>query len=203
MLVRFEGTDEGEVTEYLGCKVIRDRARSTLHLRQTAYIQKVLAYHKITDANPVKTPLEPGVHLSKCDCPAVIDELIQAEYRAIVGHISFMVMMTRPDLAFSFAELLKFVQNPGQVHLKAVLSTLAYLAGTPDKGLTYSRPALDKHVNCLYGWVDSDYAADPDTSRSVTGYVVSLNNWPVSWRAKRQSCTTLSSAEAEFVTASM
>jgi len=26
---------------------------------------------------------------------------------------------------------------------------------------------------------------------------------PVSWRAKRQSCTTLSSAEAEFVAASM
>eukprot|EP00961_Rhodomonas_salina_P011645 156428-Rhodomonas_salina.2 len=111
--------------------------------------------------------------------------------------------MTRPDLAFAFAELSKFVQNPGQVHLKAARRTLAYLAGTPDKGLTYSRPALDKHVNLLYGWVDSDYAEDPDTHRSVTGYVVSLNNWPVSWRAKRQSCTTLNLAEAEFVAASM
>eukprot|EP00961_Rhodomonas_salina_P263706 3564258-Rhodomonas_salina.1 len=104
--------------------------------------------------------------------------------------------MTRPDLAFAFAELSKFVQNPGPVHLKAARRTLTYLAGSPDKGLTYSRPALDKHVNRLYGWVDSDYAADPDTRRSVTGYVVSLNNRPVSWRAKRQSCTTLSSAEA-------
>eukprot|EP00961_Rhodomonas_salina_P076004 1020432-Rhodomonas_salina.1 len=104
--------------------------------------------------------------------------------------------MKRLDLAFAFAELSKFVQNPGQVHLKAVRHTLVYLAGTPAKGLTYSRPALDKHVNWLYCWVDSDYAADPDTRRSVTGYVVSLNNWPVSWRAKRQSCTTLSSAEA-------
>eukprot|EP00961_Rhodomonas_salina_P064520 868030-Rhodomonas_salina.1 len=107
--------------------------------------------------------------------------------------------MTRPDLAFAFAELSKFVQAPGQVHLKAVQRTLAYLAGTPDKGLTYSRPALDKHVNRLYGWVYSDFAADRDTRHSVTGYVVSLNNWPVSWRAKRQSCTTLSSAEAKFV----
>eukprot|EP00961_Rhodomonas_salina_P066764 896439-Rhodomonas_salina.3 len=109
-----------------------------------------------------------------------------------------MVMMTHQDLAFAFAELsnLKFVQNPGQVHLKAVLSTLSYLAGTADKGVTYSRPALDKHV-------DSDYAADPDTCRSVTGYVVSLNNGPVSWRAKHQSCTTMSYAEAEFVAACM
>eukprot|EP00961_Rhodomonas_salina_P204951 2766702-Rhodomonas_salina.2 len=61
-------------------------------------------------ANQVKTPLEPGVR----DCPAVINDLIQAEYRAIVGHISFMVMMTRPDLDFALVELSKFGQNPGQ-----------------------------------------------------------------------------------------
>eukprot|EP00961_Rhodomonas_salina_P076121 1021783-Rhodomonas_salina.1 len=30
-----------------------------------------------------------------------------------------------------------------------------------------------------------------------------MNNGPISWKAKRQSCTTLSSAEAEFVAASV
>eukprot|EP00961_Rhodomonas_salina_P257440 3479311-Rhodomonas_salina.2 len=59
--------------------------------------------------------------------------------------------MTQPDLAFAFAELLKFVANPGAVHLKAARRTLAYLVGTADKGITYSRPALEKHVNSLYG----------------------------------------------------
>ena len=53
------------------------------------------------------------------------------------------------------------------------------------------------------GWVDSDYAANPDTCRSVTGYLLSMNNGPISWKAKRQACTTLSSAEAEFVVARM
>eukprot|EP00961_Rhodomonas_salina_P284591 3846514-Rhodomonas_salina.1 len=53
------------------------------------------------------------------------------------------------------------------------------------------------------GWVDSDFVADPDTRRSVTGYVLSLNNGPVSWKSKRQDCVTLSSAEAEYVAASM
>eukprot|EP00961_Rhodomonas_salina_P196486 2651693-Rhodomonas_salina.4 len=89
MLAHFEGTDEGEVTEYLGCNVVRDRAAKTLHLRQSAYIQKILAHHGMTDANQVKTPMELGVHLSKKDCPPELDLVIQAEYSAIVGHISF------------------------------------------------------------------------------------------------------------------
>eukprot|EP00961_Rhodomonas_salina_P229004 3095260-Rhodomonas_salina.1 len=90
MLARSDGTDEGDVTEYLGCEVIRDSTAKTLHLRQSAYIHKVLAHHGFTDANPVKTPMEPGVGLSKRDCPEVVDPAIQAEYRAIVGHVSFM-----------------------------------------------------------------------------------------------------------------
>eukprot|EP00961_Rhodomonas_salina_P077956 1046843-Rhodomonas_salina.1 len=53
------------------------------------------------------------------------------------------------------------------------------------------------------GWVDSDFAGDPDTRKSVTGYVCSLNNGPIAWKAKRQSCVTLSSTEAEFVAASI
>eukprot|EP00961_Rhodomonas_salina_P054741 735406-Rhodomonas_salina.1 len=71
-----------------------------------------------------------------------------------------------------------------------------------EKGLTWSDPG-DSRLNVLQGWVDSDFAADPDTRRSVTGFVVSLNNWPVAWKAKRQECTTLSLAEAEFVSASL
>eukprot|EP00961_Rhodomonas_salina_P044578 599110-Rhodomonas_salina.1 len=79
---------------------------------------------------------------------------------------------------------------------------LCYLRGSTDKGLTWSDPGAERR-NVLMGWVGSDFAADPDTRRSVTGYVVSLNNGPVAWKAKRQTCTTLSSAEAEFVAASL
>eukprot|EP00961_Rhodomonas_salina_P187794 2534492-Rhodomonas_salina.1 len=106
--------------------------------------------------------------------------------------------MTRPDLAFAFAELSKFVQAPGLVHLRAARRVLAYLVGTQDLEITYSRPDDPSQINKLFGWVDSDYAADPDTSKSVTGYIVSMNNGPIAWKSKRQSCVTLSSAEAEF-----
>ena len=101
LLSRFEGTDEGEVVEYLGCDIIRDRTAHTLTIRQSAYIRRVLATHGMLDANPVKTPLEPGVRLSRRDAPATPDPALHAQYRAIIGHLSFLVQMTRPDLAFA------------------------------------------------------------------------------------------------------
>eukprot|EP00961_Rhodomonas_salina_P289946 3917865-Rhodomonas_salina.2 len=110
--------------------------------------------------------------------------------------------MTRCYLVFSYAELSKFVQLQGKVHLAAAEHVLQYLRGTLKEGLVYSNPGAVWR-NQLQGWVDSDYVLDPDTSKSVTGYVLSLNNAPVSWKAKRQDCVTLSSAEAEYVAASM
>eukprot|EP00961_Rhodomonas_salina_P026717 360935-Rhodomonas_salina.1 len=146
--------------------------------------------------------MEPGLRLLKRNCPTVVDPAVQDEYRVIVGHVSFLVQMTHPDLVFAFAELSKFVQAPGVVHLRAARRVLAYLVGTQDMGITYSCPEDPTQINKLFEWVDSDYASDPDTRKSVTGYIVSMNNGSIAWKSKRQSCVTLSSAEAEFVAAS-
>ena len=192
LLSRFDGTDEGEVTEYLGCVIERDRAAGTITLSQKHYSKRILALYNMQEANHRKTPLEPGVQLSKQDSPATPDPALHCMYRGIIGHLSFLVMMTRPDSAFAFAELSRFVQAPGEVHMKSARHILAYLAGTSEEGVTYSAPTDAKDLNCLHGWVDSDYAADPDTRRSVSGYLISMNNGPISWCAKRQSCTTRS-----------
>jgi hypothetical protein len=46
---------------------------------------------------------------------------------------------------------------------------------------------------------DSDWAGDPETRISVTGFVIYLLNIPVCWRSKSQKGVTLSSTEAEYV----
>jgi hypothetical protein len=121
--------------------------------------------------------------------------------RSIVGCLSYLVNMTRPDLAFTYSQLSKFVQSPGPVHLAAAERALAYLRGTYNEGIKYCDPGEERR-NKLTGWVDSDFAADPDTHKSMTGYLLSLNGGAVSWRSSRQGGVTLSSAEAEFVAAS-
>lgn len=165
-------------------------------------MKKILQLYCAWDLPAVRTPLEPGVRLSKEDSPEVVDPVLQRRYSGIAGHISFLVTMTHCDLAFAYAELSKFVQCMGPVHLKAAEQVLQYLCRTFEDGITYSDPGPGKR-NRLVIWVDSDYASDPDTRKSVTGYVLSLNNAPVSWKAKRQDCVTLSSAEAEYVAVSM
>ena len=68
LLTRFQGTDEGEVKEYLGCEVIRDRrAARTEKLVQTGYAERVLRTFGMWDCNPVLTPLDPNVRLTKRD----------------------------------------------------------------------------------------------------------------------------------------
>jgi hypothetical protein len=64
--------------------------------------------------------------------------------------------MNRLDLAFSFSQLSKFLQYPGDAHLAAAYRVLAYVKGTLNQGLSYHDPGVGKG-NKKSGWVDSDF----------------------------------------------
>ena len=51
----------------------------------------------------------------------------------------------------------------------------------------------------IIGYVDSDFATDPVTRQSVTGYFIFIGNSLVCWKSKQKVSTTLSSTEAEYV----
>ena len=78
---------------------------------------------------------------------------------------------------------------------------LVYVRDTHDQGLSCCDPGAENR-NILTGWVDSNFAVDSDTRRSVTGYIMTLNSAPISWRSCRQWGVTLSSSGAEYVAAS-
>jgi hypothetical protein len=46
---------------------------------------------------------------------------------------------------------------------------------------------------------DRNWAGDPETRVSVTGFIIYLLNVPICWRSKSQKGVTLSSTEAEYV----
>eukprot|EP00961_Rhodomonas_salina_P132192 1778970-Rhodomonas_salina.1 len=71
----------------------------------------------MSDCTPAKTPLTPGIKLSKQDSPDIVDLALQRRFRSILGFTGFLVQMTRPDLAFAYAALSAFLACPGQKHL--------------------------------------------------------------------------------------
>jgi len=63
--------------------------------------------------------LDSNSQLSMSDCPEAIDPFVHRRYRSITGRLSYLVNMTRPDLASAYSQLSKFVQYPGVTHLEA------------------------------------------------------------------------------------
>ena len=57
LLQRFTGTDEGPVTQYLGCQLNRDRPNRTSQLVQTAYAERLFHTFDMWDeVHTVATP---------------------------------------------------------------------------------------------------------------------------------------------------
>ena len=76
--------------------------------------------------------------------------------------------------------------------MDAVHHVLCYLRGTYDQAIVYERS--HERVNTLWGWVDSDWAADLDSRRSHTGYILMLTGGAVSWKSRRQDYVSLSTS---------
>ncbi len=85
--------------------------------------------------------------------------------------LSYLVNMTRPDLAFSYSQLSKLAQYPGMVHFEVAERVLQYVRATYDQGISYYDLGPDER-NKLGGLVDSDFASDIDSRKSMTGYLM-------------------------------
>jgi hypothetical protein len=207
MLDRFDGTCERNLTEMLGMEWERDIKAGTSILHQKAFTEKLLkAFGFWQYSKPTKTPHAPGTRLSAADKPATPDPVLHRRYRAIVGALGWLNQGTRPDISHAYSELSKFVQCPGQKHMDAAEYCLKYLAGTVDLCIHYGRTKdgmiEGREINRLWGWVDADFAADLDTRRSHTGYVIMMNGGPISWKSVKQKSVSLSTAESEWYAAS-
>ncbi|KMQ81774.1 hypothetical protein RF55_25247, partial [Lasius niger] len=61
----FKMRDLEEVNSLLGMRIKRDRNLGTISIDQQTYIEQIIRRFNMQDSNPVKTPLDTNVKLSK------------------------------------------------------------------------------------------------------------------------------------------
>lgn len=78
--------------------------------------------------------------------------------------------------------------------MKAVECILKYLKSCLEKDILFKKT---NHLK-IEGYVDADWDGSKDDKRSTIGYCIVLGGNLVTWRSKKQTMCTGSSAEAEY-----
>ena len=108
----------------------------------------------------------------------------------------YAMVCTRPDIAHAVGVVSRFMSRPGKQHWKAVKWILRYLKGSSDTCLCFIGVSLK-----LQGYVDADFVGDIDSRKSTTEFVFTLGGTAISSASNLQKIVTLSTIEAEYVTA--
>lgn len=185
---KFTIKDLGHAKYFLGIEIAR--SPEGMLLTQHKFIKDIVADTGLQDAKPTSSPYVQGLKLSSDMGKPLPDPEC---YRRLIGRLLYL-SLTRPDISYAVQQLSQFMQTPHQQHFKAALAVVRYLHGTSFKGLFL--PASNDLK--LRAFSDADWASCTDSRRSITGYCIFLGTSLVSWKSKKQSTVSRSSAESEY-----
>ncbi|XP_070052648.1 uncharacterized mitochondrial protein AtMg00810-like [Nicotiana tomentosiformis] len=78
--------------------------------------------------------------------------------------------------------------------MEAAIRIVKYVKNHPGKGVLLS----SKNTGTLEAYCDTDWTACQHSRRSMTGFLIKLGDSLVSWKSKKQTTVSRSSAEAEY-----
>ena len=109
------------------------------------------------------------------------------------------MICTHPDIAYSVGILSQHVACPGKTHMQAVKHNFRYLCRTSYYKLEFQ--SNDSTPSLLKAFLNSNWAGDWVDRKSISGFIIILDQGAVSWGSKKQTSISLSTVEAEFVAA--
>jgi len=191
----FSMSDLGLLSYYLGMEVMQKDGVITIC--QSSYAAKIVQQCQMTGCNPVDTPMEQRVKLTKAKTGT---EKNVTRYRSIIGMLRYLVN-TRPDLSFAVGIVSRFMEAPDNEHWAAVKRIIRYVSGTLNYGCKFIRGENSEML--LLGYTDSDQAGDLVQRKSTSGVLFFLGSNLITWSSQKQRIVALSSCEAEYVAAAL
>ncbi|GJX13372.1 retrovirus-related pol polyprotein from transposon TNT 1-94 [Tanacetum coccineum] len=186
---RFEMSLMGEMKFFLGLQI--HQSPKGIFINQAKYALEILKKHNMDNCHSIGTPLATK---PKLDVDLSGEPVDQSDYRSKIGSLMYLTS-SRPDLVQAVCYCACYQARPTQKHLKEVKRIFKYLKGTINMGLWYPKDSGFE----LTTFSDADHAGCLDTRKSTSGGIQFLGDKLVSWMSKKQNCTAMSSAEAEYV----
>jgi hypothetical protein len=184
----FKLKDLGNLKYFLGIEMAH--SKKGIFLSQRKYALEILEDIGFLGAKPSTFSMEQNLALSKNDGDLIADPL---SYRRLVGKLIYLTI-TRPDLAYAVQVLSQFMDKPRASHLDAAHRVLRCIKQSPGQRILLSTTSnIQLHAFC-----DADWARYRDTRLSITRYCILLESSPISWKTKKQTIVSRSSAETEY-----
>src|ERR1700688_110152 len=188
---RWECRDLGELSEFLRMRITREGNK--VHIDQCRYLEKVIERCGLINAKAAATPLPAGYMPEPSTESA--NPVLRKRYQTVIGSLLYIMLGTRPDISFAVTKLAQYAANPNEEHLNKALYICRYLVGTSNYCLTYNGDSGQGLSACT----DSDWASDPTSRWSQTGYYLKMAGGIISWASRAQKTVALSSTEAEYM----
>ncbi|GJR19436.1 integrase, catalytic region, zinc finger, CCHC-type containing protein [Tanacetum coccineum] len=165
-----------------------------IFINQAKYAQEILKKHGMTSCDALATKWA----TKSTDADLSGTPVDQTKYRSMVGALMYLTA-SRPDIVHATCYCARYQAKPTEKHLTAVKRIFRYLKDSINMGLWYPKDTGFE----LTAFSDSDHAGCLDSRKSTSGGIQFLGGDKlVSWSSKKQDCTSMSSAEAEYVSLS-
>lgn len=116
-------------------------------------------------------------------------------YLILVGEGSYFTYYDQIDISYVVQNLSQFMHKTKKSHIEGPLRVVRYLKNAPALGIILS----GKHSRQLSVYCDADWKTYPMTRKSVSGFVVKLEDSLISWKSNMQNTILRSSTEAKYM----
>lgn len=107
----------------------------------------------------------------------------------------FLMVETRPNIAFATSIISCFAKNLSHQYIKAIKTILQYLKGSKKQKITYG----SQNKLLIEKYSDSDWAEDKKSWNSNSGSIFMLNNDQISQYSKKQPIIAFLSSKAKYI----